>query len=87
MPFKHLITYTQSLLVHSIYHKYCPPSLYNTWITNSMRNDARDLRNADTLYVPYARTEHVKKCHISPCLEYGMNFLYKSSPQTLPHLK
>ena len=61
MPFKHLITYTQSLLVHSIYHKYCPPSLYNTWITNSMRNDARDLRNADDLYVPYARTEHVKK--------------------------
>ena len=61
MPFKHLITYTQSLLVHSIYHKYCPPSLHNTWITNSMRNDARDFRNADDLYVPYARTEHVKK--------------------------
>ena len=61
MPFKHLITYTQSLLVHSIYHKYSPPSLHNTWITNSLRNDTRELRNADDLYIPYARTEHVKK--------------------------
>ena len=61
MPFKHLITYTQSLLVHSIYHKYCPPSLHNSWMTNSMRNDARDLRNADDLYIPFARTDHIKK--------------------------
>ena len=61
MPLKHLITFTQSLLVHSIYHKYSPPSLHNTWILNSMRNDTRELRNADDLYIPYARTEHVKK--------------------------
>ena len=61
MPLKHLITYTQSLLVHSIYHKYSPSSLHNTWITNSMRNEIRDLRNADDLFIPYARTEHVKK--------------------------
>ena len=61
MPFKHLITYTQSLLVHSIYHKYCPLSLHNSWMTNSMRKDARDLRNADDLYIPFARTDHIKK--------------------------
>ncbi len=63
MPFLHLITYSQSLLVHSIYHKYKPPSLHNTWITNStsMRNDTQELHNADDLYIPYARTKHVKK--------------------------
>ena len=61
LPLKHLITYTQSLLVHSIYHKYSPPSLHNSWLTNSMRNDIRELRNADDLYIPYARTDHVKK--------------------------
>ena len=57
LPFKHLITYTQSLLVHSIYHKYSPPSPHNTWRTNSMRNDIRELCNADDLYIPFARTE------------------------------
>ena len=61
MPLKHLIIYSQSLLVHSIYHKYSPPSLHNTWITNGTRNGNRELRNADDLYVPFARTEHVKK--------------------------
>ena len=61
MPLKNLITYTQSLLVHSIYHKYSPPSLHNTWLTNNMRNETRELRNADDLYVPFARTEQVKK--------------------------
>ena len=61
MPLKYLIPYSQSLLVHSIYHKYGPPSLHNTWQTNSMRNETRKLRNADDLYVPFARTEHVKK--------------------------
>ena len=44
MPLKYLINYTQSLLVHSIYHKYSPPSLHNTWITNAMRIDNRELR-------------------------------------------
>ena len=61
MPLKHLINYSQSLLVHSIYHKYSPPSLHNTWVTNSSRNDIRELRNADDLYIPLARTDHVKK--------------------------
>jgi len=61
MPFRQLIQYTQSLLIHSIYHKYSPPSLHNTWITNSMRNNELVLRNADDLYIPLARTEHVKK--------------------------
>ena len=61
MPLKHLISYTKSLLVHSIYHKYSPSSLHSTWVTNSMRNNQHDLRNADDLYVPLARTEHVKR--------------------------
>ena len=61
MPLKHLISYTQSLLVHSIYHKYSPPSLHNTWVTNGMRNNQHDLRNANDLYIPLARTEQVKR--------------------------
>ena len=60
MPLKYLIPYSQSLLVHSIYHKYCPPSLHNTWQTNSMRNETRELRNADDFYVPVVRTANVK---------------------------
>ena len=67
MPLKYLIKYTQSLLVHSIYHKYSLPSLNHTWITNGMRNENRELRNADDLYVPLARTEQVKK-NASLCL-------------------
>ena len=35
--------------------------IHNTWVTNSSRNDIRELRNADDLYIPLARTDHVKK--------------------------
>lgn len=61
MQYKHLITYTQSILMHSIIHKYSPPSLHHTWTTNNQRNNGLDLRNADDLYIPLARTEQVKK--------------------------
>ena len=61
MPFKTLITYTQSILMHSIIHKYSPRSLHNTWVTNDQRNNRHDLRNGDDLYIPLARTDQVKK--------------------------
>jgi hypothetical protein len=61
MPLRTMIEYTQSLLVHSIYHKYSPPSLHNTWITNGQRENNYDLRNAASLYTPPARTVHAEK--------------------------
>ena len=61
LPLKHLISYTKGLLIHSIYHKYSPPALHNTWTTNEHRGGDHDLRNASDLYVPMARTEHVKR--------------------------
>ena len=50
LPLKHLITYSKGLLIHSIYHKYSPPALHNTWITNEQRGGDHDLRNANDLY-------------------------------------
>jgi hypothetical protein len=61
LPFKQLILYTQSLLVHSIYYKHCPPALHNTWTTNEARDNEYDLRNANNYYIPMARTEHLKR--------------------------
>ena len=61
MPFRTLITYTQSILMHSIIHKYSPPSLHNTWTTNDQRNNGHDLRNGDNLHIPLARTDQVKR--------------------------
>jgi Reverse transcriptase (RNA-dependent DNA polymerase) len=61
MPLNILISYTQSLLMHSIVHKYGPEALHNTWTTNLERNPNLLLRNANDLYVPRARTEHTKK--------------------------
>jgi hypothetical protein len=61
MPLKIMIEYSQSLLVHSIYHKYCPSSLHNLWITNGQRENNYNLRNSVNLYTPPARTAHVEK--------------------------
>ena len=61
LPIEQLIKYTQGLLIHAIYHKHCPPSLQNAWTVNNQRNENRTLRNNSELYVPLARTEHVKK--------------------------
>ena len=61
LPLNHLITLTSGQLIHSIYHKYSPKALHNTWVTNNQREINQELRDANALYVPFARTEHVKK--------------------------
>ena len=61
MPLRSLITYTQSLLMHSIYHKYSPESLHNTWTTNADRPNDYNLRNDNDLYIPIAKTEQTKR--------------------------
>jgi Reverse transcriptase (RNA-dependent DNA polymerase) len=61
MPLDKLLYYTKSLLVHSIYHKYCPKILHNTWVTNADRNIGANLRNENDLYVPLATSDQVKK--------------------------
>jgi hypothetical protein len=61
MPLKTMFIYSQSLLMHSIYHKYSPPSLHSMWITNAQRDNNYNLRNANSLYTPQARTAHTEK--------------------------
>ena len=61
LPIELLIQNSQGLLVHSIFHKYCPPALYNAWTLNNQREDDHNLRNANDFYIPLARTEQVKK--------------------------
>ena len=61
LPFEYLITLSGGLLVHSILHKYSPSSLHNTWLTNEQRGTNHDLRNAHHLYIPFARTDQVKR--------------------------
>ena len=61
LPLDHLITLTSGLLIHSIYHKYSPKALHNMWLTNEQREINQDLRDAHQLYIPFARTDHVKR--------------------------
>ena len=63
LPLDHLITETRGILMHSIYHRYSPAALHNTWITNETRGHEHDhdLRNRHHLYIPFARTDHVKR--------------------------
>jgi hypothetical protein len=61
MPLKTLIKYQQGLFMHSIYHKYCPSSLHNTWSTVAERNGNYNLRNAEDLYVPLAINKQLRK--------------------------
>jgi len=60
LPFDKLITYSQGLITHAIYHKYCPTALISTWSLNHER-DNYTLRNANDFYIPMALTEQVKK--------------------------
>jgi hypothetical protein len=60
-PFSKLIMYTQSLLTHSMVHKYGPTALHNQWVCNAERNHDFELRNAQDLYIPLATTDQVKK--------------------------
>ena len=61
LPLDHLITLTSGLLIHSIYHKYSPKALHNMWLTNEQRELNHELRDAHQLYIPFARTDHVKR--------------------------
>jgi len=64
MTFQTLLSYSQSLLIHSIFHKYSPSSLHNTWKTNNecrLENFDINLRNGNDLFVPPVRTEQLKK--------------------------
>ena len=61
LPLEHLITLTAGQLIHSIYYKYSPESLHDTWITNEQRGINQDLRDSHQLYTPFARTDHVKR--------------------------
>ena len=61
LPLEHLITLNKGILIHSIYYKTSPPSLHGIWPTNQQRGIDRDLRDAHQLYIPFARTDHVKR--------------------------
>ena len=63
LPLELLIIETRGILMHSIYHKHSPKALHNTWTTNEARGQDHDhdLRNGHHLYIPLARTEHVKR--------------------------
>ena len=61
LPLEHLITLTCGQLIHSIIYKYSPITLHDTWVTNEQRGINQDLRDAHQLYVPFARTDHVKR--------------------------
>ena len=61
LPLEHVITLSGGLLVHSIYNKYSPSSLHNTWLTNKQRGTNHELRDAHHLYIPFAQTDQVKQ--------------------------
>ena len=61
LPFDLLITQTKGLLVHSILNKYSPIALHYTWQTNQERDPNYGLWDAHLLYIPFARTDHVKR--------------------------
>jgi hypothetical protein len=59
MPLETLILYNQSLLIHSIVHRYAPSSLLNIWTLD--RPHDRQLRNNNDLPIPFARTDQTKR--------------------------
>jgi Reverse transcriptase (RNA-dependent DNA polymerase) len=61
MPFKLLLKYQQSLLIHSIHHQYSPKALFNTWTTIAQRNQAYQLRNANNYFIPHVINEQLSK--------------------------
>ena len=61
LPLDLLITQTKGLLVHSILYKYSPTALHNAWLTNQERDPNYNLRDAHLLYIPFARTDRVKR--------------------------
>jgi hypothetical protein len=71
-----LVKHSQSLLTHSIIHKYGPPSLHGTWIFNHERNPDVSLRNANDLYLPLALTEQIKRLLTDRCRGAGKNIAW-----------
>ena len=61
LPLEHLITLTAGQLIHSIINKYSPKSLHDTWVTNEQCGIYQELRDAHQLYIPFARTDQVKR--------------------------
>jgi hypothetical protein len=61
LPMDKMILLNQSLLMHSIMHKYSPPALHNQWMLNEERNIGLDLRNNQDIYLPAATSEQAKK--------------------------
>jgi hypothetical protein len=47
--------------MHSIYYKYSPSALHDTWILNAERDNEYSLRNANNFYIQATRYEHIKK--------------------------
>ncbi len=48
-------------LMHSIVHRYCPPSLFNIFQINEEREVHHDLRNANDFTIPFPRIDLFKK--------------------------
>ncbi len=61
LPFDKLILQSQLSFMHAVEYKYAPLSFENTWIKNSDREPAIQLRNANDYYLPLPRTEAFKK--------------------------
>lgn len=76
LPVDKLIPFSQCLLVHSIFHKYCPPSLRNAWLLNNQRENTHTLRNSNEFYTPLARSEQVKKLTL-----FSLPALWNSLPE------
>ena len=78
LPVEQLISYTQGLLIHSIYHKQSPSSLHNAWTLNYQRNEGPNLRNCNEFHVPLARSDQVKKLTLFslPKIFFGKNVFF-----------
>jgi hypothetical protein len=64
LPLDKLIQFYNIKFMHSYIHSKLPISFNGTWITNRERNPARELRDANDLYVPPHRIELVKRMPI-----------------------
>jgi hypothetical protein len=79
LPFEKLVYFSQSLLVHSIVHKYSPRALHATWMFNHERGLERELRNEQDIYTPVASSEQVKKLPFFPLATLWNNMPYEKT--------
>ena len=85
LPLELLITLNSGQLIHSIYYKHAPKALHNLWLTNEQRETQHELRDAHQLYIPFARTEHVKRLpffSLPKTWNYMPDFKLTSNPTT-----